>query len=60
MRSKYKEVISGDKKEQCPSKKNKGKQQARYCRDIIVKMENVNSCERYVNTGQDCLVYNSR
>jgi len=60
MESKHKEVISGDEKEQWSSKKNKRKQPARYYKDTTVKMKNVNSCERYVSTGQDCLVYNSK
>ena len=60
MGSKHKEIISGDEKEQWLSKKNKRKQPARYCRNAMVKMGNVNSCKRYVSIGQDCMVHNSR
>ena len=54
--SKCKEVVTGDKKRQWPSRKARG----RYCRGAAVKMEDFNSCERYVCAGQDCLVYPSR
>jgi len=40
--------------------KAKEKQLEKYYRDTRVKMENVNLCERYVHTKQDCLVHNSR
>ena len=48
--TKCKEVILGDKKKWWPSKKNKGKQPARYCGDARIKMKDVNPCERCVNT----------
>jgi len=54
--SKYKEITTGDEKGQWPSKKARGK----YCRDATVKMGGANPCERYVCTGQDCLVHPSR
>ena len=58
--SKYKEVTFRDKERQQPSKKTKEKQLGKYHRDIIVKMEDANLCERCVSTGQDCLVHHSR
>ena len=53
---KHKEIAAGDKEEQWPSKKAREK----YCGGAAVKMGGANSCERYVSTGQDCLVYSSR
>jgi len=58
--SKCKEVTTGDKEEQWPSKKARGKQPEKYCRDAAVKMEGSNTCERCVCAGQDCLVHPSR
>ncbi len=54
--SKCKEVAAGDKKGQWPSKKARGK----YHRGATVKMGDSNLWERYVCTGQDCLVHPSR
>ena len=56
MGSKHKEIATGDKEEQWPSKKARGK----YCRGAAVKMVGANPCERCVCAGQDCLVYLSR
>ena len=58
--SKRKEVATGDEEEQWPSKKARGKQPGKYCRDATVKMGGSNPCERCVYTGQDCLVHHSR
>jgi len=58
--SKCKEITAGDKKEQQPSKKAKGKQQEKYCRGAVVKMGDANPRERCVSTRQDCLVHFSR
>ena len=58
--SKYKEVTFRDKERQWLSKKTKEKQLGKYHRDITVKMENTNLCERCVSTGQDCLVHHSK
>jgi len=57
---KCKEIAAGNKKEQWPSKKAKGKQQGKYYRGAAVKMGDANPCERCVCAGQDCLVYPSR
>ena len=54
--SKCKEVATRDEERQRPSKKARG----RYCRGAAVKMGGSNPCERYVCTGQDCLVHSSR
>ena len=58
--SKYKEVATGDGKEQQLSKKARGKQLGKYRRGATVKMGGATPCERYVCTRQDCLVYPSR
>ena len=58
--SKCKEIATGDKKEQRPSKKARGKQLGKYRRGAVVKMRGSNLCERCVCTGQDCLVHPSR
>jgi len=58
--SKCKEVATGDKEVQQPSKKARGKQPGKYCRGATVKMGGANFCERCVNAGQDCLVHPSR
>ena len=47
--TKYKEVTLGDKEKWQPSKKNKGKQPARYHRDAGIKIGRANPCERYVH-----------
>ena len=60
MGSKCKEVATGDKEEQRPSKKARGKQLGKYHRGATVKMGGSISCERWVCTGQDCLVHPSR
>jgi len=60
MRSKYKEVATGDEKGQQPSKKARGKQPEKYHRGAVVKIGGANPCERCVCTGQDCLVHSSR
>jgi len=54
--SKRKEVAAGDEEERRPSKKARGK----YRGGAAVKMGGSNPCERYVCTGQDCLVHPSR
>jgi len=58
--SKRKEVAAGDKEEQRPSKKARGKQPGKYRRGATVKMGDATPCERYVCAGQDCLVHPSR
>ena len=58
--SKYKEVTTGDEKEQRPSKKVRGKQPEKYRRGAAVKIGGSNPCKRCVCTGQDCLVHLSR
>jgi len=58
--SKHKEIATGDKKGQQSSKKAKGKQQGKYYRNAVVKIGGPNPCERYVSTGQNCLVHHSR
>ena len=60
MGSKYKEVPLEEDIDCWPSKKAKGKQLARYHKDIRIKMESANLCERYMHVRQDCLVYNFR
>ena len=60
MGSKHKDVATGDKEGQLPTKKARGKQPKKYCGGAIVKMEGANSCERCVSTGQDCLVHSLR
>ena len=57
---KHKRITNGDKEEQWPSKKSRGKQQGKYCGGATVKMGGSNPCERCVCAGQDCLVYSSR
>jgi len=44
--SKHKEITLEDDRNYKSFKKTKKKQPARYCRDIRVKMEDVNPCER--------------
>jgi len=58
--SKCKEVAAGDKKEQRPSKKARGKQPGKYRRGAVVKMGGATPCERCVCTGQSCPVHLSR
>jgi len=58
--SKHKEIATGDKKGQWPSKKAKEKQPEKYCRGAAVKMRGANLCERCVSARQDCLVHPSR
>jgi len=58
--SKHKEVISGDKERQWPSKKAKEKQPEKYHGGTAVKMGDTNLCERYMSARQDCLVHYSR
>jgi len=60
MGSKHKEVASGDKEGQQPSKKAKEKQPGKYHRGATVKMGDTNLCERCVSAGQNCLVHPSR
>ena len=60
MGSKHKKVTSRDKEEQRPSKKARGKQSGKYHRDITVKIEGANPCERYMYIGQDYLVHHSK
>jgi len=58
--SKHKEVAAGDKEEQWPSKKARGKQLEKYYGGAAVKMGGSNPCKRCVCAGQDCLVHPSR
>ena len=58
--SKHKEVAAGDEEVQQPSKKARGKQPEKYCRDAAVKIGGANPCERCMSTRQDCLVHLSR
>jgi len=58
--SKHKVVTTGDEEWQQPSKKARGKQPGKYCRDATVKMGGSNPCERCVCTRQSCLVHPSR
>jgi len=58
--SKHKEVAAGDKEEQWPSKKARGKQLGKYHRGAAVKIGGTTPCERCVCAGQDCLVHPSR
>ena len=51
--SKRKEIAAGDKEEQWPSKKARGKQPEKY-------RGGANPCERCVSAEQDCLVHPSR
>ena len=60
MESKHKEVATRDKERQWPSKKARRKQPGKYCGGAAIKMESANSCERYVSTKQNYLVYYSR
>jgi len=54
--SKCKEIATGDKEEQQPSKKTREK----YRGGATVKMGSANPCERYVSARQDFLVHYSR
>jgi len=58
--SKRKEAAAGDKEEQRPSKKTRGKQLGKYCGGATVKIGGATPCEKYVYAGQDCLVHPSR
>ena len=58
--SKHKEVATRDEEVQRPSKKARGKQPEKYCRDAAVKMGSANPCERCMSARQDCLVHHSR
>jgi len=58
--SKPKEVTTGDKEMQRPSKKARGKQPGKYHGGAAVKMGGANPCERCVSARQDCLVHSSR
>jgi len=58
--SKCKEIVSGDKERQQPSKKARGRQQKKYHRGATVIMGGANPCERCVSTRQNCLVHHSR
>ena len=58
--SKRKEVATGDKEMQQPSKKARGKQPGKYCGGAAVKMGGATPCERFVCAGQDCLMHPSR
>jgi len=57
IRSKYKKITARDKERQQLFKKAKEKQQGKYCEGTAVKIGGANLCERYVSTGQDCLVH---
>ena len=52
-RSKRKEVAIGDKEEQWPFKKARGKQPGKYREGAAVKIGGAISCERCVYAGQD-------
>ena len=56
VRSKQKEVATGDEERQWPFKKARKK----YHGGAIVKMGGANTCKKYMCIGQDCLVYPSR
>ena len=58
--SKHKKVTTEDEEEQQPSKKARGKQPGKYCRDAAVKIGGSNPCKRCVCARQDCLVHPSR
>ena len=58
--SKCKEIASRDEEGQQPFKKAKGRQQGKYCKSTVVKMEGANLCERCVSIRQNCLVHYSR
>ena len=58
--SKCKEVTTGDKEWQQPSKKTREKQPEKYYGSAIVKIGGANPCERCVSTRQSCLVHFSR
>jgi len=58
--SKRKEVASGNKEGQQPSKKARGKQLGKYHGGAAAKIGGSNPYERCVCTGQDCLVHPSR
>ena len=58
--TKYKEITSGDEKRKQLSKKAKKKQLEKYCKDVRVKIGGINLYKRFICTGQDCLVHNSR
>jgi len=58
--SKHKKITIGNKEEQWPFKKAKGKQQGKYCGGTVVKIGGANLCERCMSTRQNCLVYYSR
>ena len=57
---KYKEITTGDEKEQWPSKKAKEKQPEKYHGGAAVKMGGANPCKRCMCAGQNCLVHPSR
>ena len=57
---KRKEIATREEEGQRPSKKARGKQPEKYCGGAIMKMGGTNPCERYISTGQDCLVHPSR
>ena len=48
MGSKYKKITLGNKERQQLSKKAKGKQLGKYCRDTGIKIGGANFCKRYV------------
>ena len=58
--SKCKEIATGNREEQRPSIKAKGKQPEKYHGGAAVKIGGANPCERCVSTRQDCLVHSSR
>jgi len=58
--SKRKEVTARDEEGQRPSKKARRKQLGKYRGGATAKIGGSNLCERYVYTGQDCLVHPSR
>ena len=49
--SKCKEIAARDEKGQQPSKKARGKQPEKYCRDAVVKIRGAIPCKRCVSTG---------
>jgi len=60
VRSKCKEVTTGDEEWQQPSKKTREKQPEKYYGSATVKMGGANPCEKYVSTRQSYLVHLSR
>ena len=60
MGSKHKEVTTGDKERQRPSKKAREKQPEKYYKGATAKMGSFNPCERCVCARQFCMAHLSR